>query len=107
MKDEKTCSEGCLSLDSHLPIHDNIVLVFLPVYFLLQERVLKCARLIHDLVLTSVSTKGAPMASVPQSPSGVLDASCLSYKSDETTFGYSAGCSHENTPQTKRLKIDR
>ncbi|KAK4751810.1 hypothetical protein SAY87_020608 [Trapa incisa] len=72
-----------------------------------KERVLKCIRLIHDLKLTGASTKGASMTSVPESPNGVLDASCLSNKSDETAYGLCADCSHENTEQTARPMIDR
>ncbi|OWM67729.1 hypothetical protein CDL15_Pgr019230 [Punica granatum] len=73
-----------------------------------KERVLKCIGLIHDLVLTGCSTEGAATTtSVPQSPIGVLDASCLSYRSEETACGSCNDSSHHNTPQTKRTKLDR
>lgn len=80
---------------------------FLHSCFLLQERILKCIKLIRDLELTGGSTKGAPVASVPQSPKRVLEASCLSYRSDETTFGSCADSSDNNVPPTKRPRIDR
>ncbi|KAA8546743.1 hypothetical protein F0562_003172 [Nyssa sinensis] len=50
-------------------------------------RVLKCLELIQDLTLISGSDNvgGASVPSVPQSPVGVLDAACLSYKSDAIT----------------------
>lgn len=77
----------------------------------LQGRVLKCLELIKDLSLMSASANvaGALAPSVPQSPVGVLDAACLSYKSDELTVGSCANSSH-NSPdirggnQTDHLK---
>lgn len=94
-------------MHSLLSIHTNIFLFHFPVLAaLLQERVVKCIGLIHSLVLISGSTQGAAMGAVPQSPIGVLDTSCLSYISDETTF-ISCDDSSYNTPQTKRRKIHR
>ena len=45
---------------------------------------------------------------VPQSPIGVLDAACLSYKSDETTTtkGIHANSDH-TTPVHKKRKMNR
>ncbi|KAK9270203.1 hypothetical protein L1049_025779 [Liquidambar formosana] len=73
-----------------------------------KERVMKCIELIHDLSLISGSVKGASgsVPSVPQSPIGVLDAACLSYKSDDTTVGSCANSSH-NSPDTKRRRLNR
>ncbi|KAK9285635.1 hypothetical protein L1049_024833 [Liquidambar formosana] len=73
-----------------------------------KERVLKCSELMKDMSLISgsanVASTSAP--SVPQSPVGVLDAACLSYKSDDLTVGSCANSSH-NSPDIKRGKLDR
>lgn len=70
-------------------------------------RVLKCLELIQDLKLiseaTNVASGSAP--SVPQSPVGVLDAACLSYKSDERTVGSCPNSSH-TSPDNKRRKLE-
>lgn len=75
--------------------------------FILQERVLKCLELIRDLSLINVSanlgSNSAPF--VPQSPVGVLDNGCSSFKSDELTDGSCPNSSH-NSPNTKRSKSD-
>ncbi|KAI8013417.1 Cyclin-D3-1 [Camellia lanceoleosa] len=73
-----------------------------------KERMLKCVDMIHELSsLMSESTNGlsALVPSVPQSPIGVLDAACLSYKTDDTTVGSCANSSHNN-PGTKRRKLN-
>lgn len=72
-----------------------------------KERVLKCVNMIHDLLLIKGSVKDntASTPSVPQSPIGVLDAACLSYKSDEVTVG-SCPNSSENSPDAKRRKLN-
>ncbi|KAJ8748028.1 hypothetical protein K2173_010188 [Erythroxylum novogranatense] len=74
-----------------------------------KERVVKCIKLIGDLSLINGNAKStsASLSSVPQSPIGVLDAAaCLSYKSDDTTVG-SCVNSSQNTPHTKRRKLNR
>lgn len=53
--------------------------------------------MLHNLASSSVTT-------VPQSPIGVLDAACLSYKSDDTTAGSFASC-RLDSPACKRRKI--
>lgn len=70
-------------------------------------RVLKCLQLIKDLSLMNGSSAfaSALAPSVPQSPIGVLDAACLSYKSDELTVGSCANSSH-NSPDTRRNQTD-
>ena len=75
--------------------------------FILQERVLKCLELIRDLSLIKVSANSAGNFApfVPQSPLGVLDATCLSYKSDESTVG-SFTNSSQYSPNAKRKKLD-
>jgi len=65
-----------------------------------QERVLKCVELIRDLSLIKVGGNNfAPF--VPQSPIGVLDAGCMSFKSD----GSCPNSSH-SSPNAKRIKFD-
>ncbi|XP_028078365.1 cyclin-D4-2-like isoform X2 [Camellia sinensis] len=73
-----------------------------------KERMLKCVDMIHELSsLMSESTNGlsALVPSVPQSPIGVLDAACLSYKTDDTTVGSCANSSHNNSG-SKRRKLN-
>ncbi|XWS21430.1 hypothetical protein CRYUN_Cryun30bG0054200 [Craigia yunnanensis] len=75
-----------------------------------KERVMKCVELVHDLSLVGGSVKegNAPVPSVPHSPIGVLDAACLSYKSDDTTVGSCANSSHtHSSPNIKRRKLNR
>lgn len=69
---------------------------------------LKCVELIRDLSLINVSAHlGRSLVPLlPQSPDGVLDAACLSYKSDELTVG-SCQNSSLNTPNAKRSKSNR
>ncbi|RDX58653.1 Cyclin-D4-1, partial [Mucuna pruriens] len=69
-------------------------------------RVLKCVELIRDLSLINVYANiGNKVAFMPQSPAGVLDAGCLSCKSDELTVGSCPNSSHKS-PNTKRSKPD-
>lgn len=69
---------------------------------------LKCIKMMNDSLISG-SVKSATSASLatsfPQSPIGVLDAACLSYKSDESTVGSCANSSH-NTPDNKRRKLN-
>ncbi|XVE86846.1 hypothetical protein DITRI_Ditri18aG0068000 [Diplodiscus trichospermus] len=79
--------------------------------FVQKDRVLKCVELMKDLALINGSATGngnvaTPSSSyVPQSPIGVLDAACLSFKSDEITVGSCANSSH-SSPEIKRRKQD-
>ncbi|XP_022752041.1 cyclin-D4-2-like [Durio zibethinus] len=79
--------------------------------FVEKGRVLKCVELMKDLSLingsaTANANVATPSASsMPQSPIGVLDAACLSYKSDEITVGLCANSSH-SSPDIKRRKQD-
>ncbi|KAF3445996.1 hypothetical protein FNV43_RR11174 [Rhamnella rubrinervis] len=71
-----------------------------------KERVIKCVKMIHYLSLINGSS--GSIQSVPQSPIGVLDATCLSYKSDDTTVRSCANSpSHSNSSSTdtKRRKL--
>ncbi|XP_074560052.1 cyclin-D3-1-like [Curcuma longa] len=72
-----------------------------------KERVLRCYKLIEDLIgVRNMLHKlaSSSVTTIPQSPIGVLDAACLSYKSDDTTAGSFASC-HHDSPACKRRKI--
>ncbi|XP_068643109.1 cyclin-D3-1-like [Aristolochia californica] len=72
-----------------------------------KERVQRCYEVLQDSGLISRPEKvvTGSIASVPQSPVGVLDAACFSYKSGEITVGSCAN-SH-TTPPPKRRKLNR
>ncbi|KAK9136128.1 hypothetical protein Syun_015458 [Stephania yunnanensis] len=77
-----------------------------------KERVMKCVEMIQEMSFIDGSNGGARMISnggsvpfVPQSPIGVLDAACFSYKSDELTVGSCANSSH-SSPEVKRRKLN-
>ncbi|XP_020206373.1 cyclin-D4-1 [Cajanus cajan] len=73
-----------------------------------KERVLKCVKMIHELASNSISAKdsSASVTCLPQSPIGVLDALCFSYKSYDTNAGSCANSSH-NSPDAKRRKLNK
>jgi len=48
-----------------------------------------------------------PSVSVPESPIGVLNNACFSYKSDEPNVAPCANSSHSDTPDAKRRKLDK
>jgi len=63
----------------------------------LQEKVVKCVELIHDLTWSSRSkgASGSGSTSVPQSPNGVIDAACMSYNKSESEASTPSGsCSN-------------
>lgn len=76
---------------------------------------IKCVKMINELSsFDELIIKGPPNAatapsSVPQSPIGVLDAACLSYKTDETAAaavgGSCANSSLDPCPVAKRRKL--
>ncbi|VFQ70112.1 unnamed protein product [Cuscuta campestris] len=68
-----------------------------------RERLVKCIELIQNW-----NFKGdLGIGSMPQSPNGVLEAACFSYKSgDEQTIG-SCPSSSTTTPITKRRRVER
>ncbi|KAF9620730.1 hypothetical protein IFM89_014251 [Coptis chinensis] len=72
-----------------------------------KERVLKCLKLVQGFspISGSVYVACAFHPSTPQSPIGVLDASCLSYKSEELTAG-SGPISSCACPDAKRRKLN-
>ncbi|CAL0307813.1 unnamed protein product [Lupinus luteus] len=84
-----------------------------------KERVLKCVKMLQELSSNNVyaeHTSGGsvpvpvPVPCVPQSPIGVLDAICFSYKSDDTnksddSKGGSCASSPHDSPSAKRRKL--
>ncbi|XWS29581.1 hypothetical protein CRYUN_Cryun24cG0041200 [Craigia yunnanensis] len=80
--------------------------------FVEKGRVLKCVELMKNLSLingsaTANANVATPSAySVAQSLIGVLDAACLSYKSDEITVGSCANSS-PYSPDIKRKKQNK
>lgn len=74
-----------------------------------KDKVMKCLELIQDLSLPSNFVKPPPIASsipsVPQSPIGVLDAACLSYRTDDSGGVRSCTNSSHNSP-VKRRKLN-
>ncbi|XP_038886634.1 cyclin-D4-1-like [Benincasa hispida] len=75
------------------------------------ERVLKCLKLINDMFLIcegGTVKDSRVLITEPRSPSGVLDVTCLSYKSNDTAVGSCANSSHHNSPEaTKRRRLNR
>jgi cyclin D1/2/4 len=83
-------------------------------YYILQERLLKCIEKVQEMSLSSVVTgkdSNASVPSVPQSPIGVLDTLCFSQKSDDTNVGVGGGgscsSSHISSPEAKRRKLNK
>lgn len=59
------------------------------------------------MMSSSTLKHGIPsVPSMPESPIGVLDAACLSYKSDEMASD-SQPSSHRSSPAAKRRKCSR
>jgi cyclin D1/2/4 len=72
--------------------------------------VLKCVNLVQEVGLMSGTFKNngsGSVQSVPQSPIGVLDVTCFSYKSDDHTTVGSCANSFHNGSDTKRRKLNR
>lgn len=65
---------------------------------------MKCVELINESSLLRWSFEGTSGSSqsLPRSPIGVLEAACLSYRSDGTTVGSCANSSHN----AKRRKLN-
>ncbi|KAK7385374.1 hypothetical protein VNO78_31090 [Psophocarpus tetragonolobus] len=80
-----------------------------------KERVLKCIKLIQELSSNSGSAKDASASasvsvsvpSVPESPIGVLNTECFSYKSDDTNAASCANSPHNNSPDAKKRKLNK
>ncbi|XP_014503703.1 cyclin-D4-2 isoform X1 [Vigna radiata var. radiata] len=76
-----------------------------------KERVLKCVKMIQALSSNNGSAKdfipSVSVPSVPESPIGVLNNACFSYKSDEPNAAPCANSSHTDTPDAKRRKLDK
>lgn len=82
-------------------------------HHLQKDRVAKCVELIKisssSSSLSAISGNGSNgliQSSLPQSPIGVIDAACISYKSDETTVGTCANSS-QYSENTKRRKLNQ
>ncbi|URE31396.1 Cyclin, C-terminal domain [Musa troglodytarum] len=74
-----------------------------------KEGVLRCHEMIQDLMAARkkpLEILSPSVSSLPQSPVGVLDAACLSYKIDDTVSG-SHATSDYDSPASKRRKISR
>ncbi|KAK9670682.1 hypothetical protein RND81_13G217700 [Saponaria officinalis] len=82
---------------------------------LVQGRVLKCLEMIKKMSQNSRSGLGS--GGVPQSPIGVLDARCFSFKTHESSSSLLGSCSNSSTMttttmtttttrETKRMKLD-
>ncbi|CAN4122366.1 unnamed protein product [Withania somnifera] len=76
------------------------------VQHLQKDQVMKCLELIQDLFFPSKFVK-APVAplvpSVPQSPIGVLDAACLSYRTDDSGVRSCSNSSHSSAVKRRKL----
>ncbi|CAJ1971691.1 unnamed protein product [Sphenostylis stenocarpa] len=76
-----------------------------------KERVLKCVKMIQELSSNSGSAKDASASvsvpSMPESPIGVLNNACFSYKSDDPNAPPCANSSHNDSPDAKRRKLDK
>ncbi|XP_074555622.1 cyclin-D3-1-like [Curcuma longa] len=74
-----------------------------------KEKVLRCHEVIRRMNLTKnmvYSNKSPSVSAVPKSPSRTLDASCVSYKSDDSS-ARSHGNSHATSPAAKKRKLSR
>ncbi|GMH17391.1 hypothetical protein Nepgr_019232 [Nepenthes gracilis] len=76
-----------------------------------KERLLLCVERIHDLLLGNgfkvLSCSSLSSSLVPQTPIGVLDVACLSYKSDDMPTASCANSPHNTTSEAKRRKLDQ
>lgn len=83
------------------------------IQYIEKERLLKCVEKVQEMSLNSVFTgkdsSASSVPSVPQSPMGVLDTLCFSYKSDDTNAGGGGSCSssHSSSPDAKRRKLNK
>lgn len=76
---------------------------------ILQGRVLKCFERMKDLIVMTENectngASGSATPPMPQSPIGVLDAACLSTKSDALVLGSFANSSSLCKPESKKRK---
>ncbi|PKA59497.1 Cyclin-D4-1 [Apostasia shenzhenica] len=72
--------------------------------YLEKEILLKCCEAIRDMRLMEEKAY-CSVSSMPPSPSGVLDAKCLSYRSDEAAAGSQAN-SQNSSPTAKKRKLN-
>ncbi|XP_023001871.1 cyclin-D4-2-like [Cucurbita maxima] len=74
------------------------------------ERVVKCIKLVKEMSGKTEEEESRSMSEGPQSPSGVLNVRCLSYKSNESTaVGSCANSSshHNSSNGSKRRRLNR
>ncbi|KAG6644414.1 cyclin-D3-1-like [Carya illinoinensis] len=97
-----------IALAEEIQTVDNEAVTSLLSQHVEKEKVLECVKMIRDFSLIDGSVKDTTttILSVPHSPSGVLDAARLSYKSDDVAVGSCANSSH-NSPDAKRRKLNR
>ncbi|KAL6855913.1 hypothetical protein ACP4OV_018715 [Aristida adscensionis] len=72
-----------------------------------KEMIVRCYELIQEGVLVKKRRHSNESASTPHSPSGVLDAACFSFRSDDTTLGSSQSNNNNqaSTPASKRRRL--
>ncbi|KAK7275825.1 hypothetical protein RIF29_16949 [Crotalaria pallida] len=75
-----------------------------------KERVLKCVKMLQELSSKNgnadYTSASVSVPCVPQSPIGVLDAVCFSFKSDDSNDGFCASSTH-NSPNAKKRKLNK
>lgn len=70
------------------------------------ERLKKLSTSSSPSAISSFGSNELTQSSLPQSPNGVIDAACISYKSDETAVGTCVNSSHYGE-NTKRRKLNQ
>ena len=79
------------------------------IQYIEKERLLKCYEKVKEISLNnvvSVKDSSSSVPNVPQSPIGVLNTMCFSYKSDDTSGGGSCSSS-QSSPDSKRRKLNK
>ncbi|XP_031114297.1 cyclin-D4-2-like isoform X2 [Ipomoea triloba] len=81
---------------------DSEKAISLMLHYVQKDRVIRCVELMQELSLPSgfLMAPRTSLPSTPHSPIGVLDAACLSYKTDD-----SGASSSNNSPVVKRRKL--
>lgn len=71
---------------------------------------MRCYEVIQEVILMrsgAAKSVSPSFTSVPPSPNGVLDAACMSFKSEDNMTVGSHANSHHSSPASKRRKISR
>ncbi|KAE9613345.1 hypothetical protein Lal_00027475 [Lupinus albus] len=71
-----------------------------------EERVLKCVEMVRDMNVYANLGNYSSALFVPQSPIGVLETGCSSFKSDELTTGSCPNTSHDSSNTKMNNKLD-